>query len=180
MKRNDFIKTACMCGICSCAGITMSPAVASASDDKKETDWRVGFMQKRFTKLLEKMNSDVEGATRIKLIEDMGRACAAEHPEFYMKFKGNPEGYLEELKKQWSAEVVYDKKEGSIRIVGPKRESCFCPFVSKSETPKEFCDCSVGFNKQAFENVLGKPVEVKVERSILRGSERCVYLIRVG
>jgi hypothetical protein len=41
MKRNDFLKSACTAGMCSCAGLTMlsgGSLVAVSDDTKKESD----------------------------------------------------------------------------------------------------------------------------------------------
>jgi predicted hydrocarbon binding protein len=109
----------------------------------------------------------------------MGRTCAKENADEFLKFKDNPEGFLEDMKQKWAERTEYDKGTKTIRVIGRKQETCFCPFVDKSMTPKEFCNCSIGFNKEAFETILGKPVDVKIEESILRGGERCSFVINV-
>jgi hypothetical protein len=181
MKRKDFIKSACTAGMCSCAGLSLLSAnlFAMSDDAKKESDWRLGFMQKRFAKLIEGMNSSIDQETKTKILEGMGRTCAKAQTDSFMKFKDDPEGLLDHMKKAWAERTEYDKKTKTMKVIGRKEESCFCPFVDKSITPKDFCNCSIGFNKEAFEMVLGKPVDVKVEESILRGGERCSFVINI-
>jgi predicted ArsR family transcriptional regulator len=182
MKRKEFLRSACSLGMCSCASLSLlsTTTLIANSDDtkKKESDWRIGFIQRRFAKLLEGMNSTVDEQTRKKILEGVGRTCAKENSEFFTKFKDNPEGFLEELKQKWAENTSFDKSAKTIRVTGKKQESCFCPFVEKSITPKDFCNCSIGFNKESFEMVLGKSVNVKIEESILRGGERCTFIIR--
>ncbi len=180
MKRNEFLKSACSLGMCSCVGITLLSGEAravSADDTKKETDWRIGFVQKRFAKLIEGMNSSIDEQTKMKILEDVGRTCSRENADGYIKFKDNPDGFLDYLKKVWAERTEYDKVAKTMKVIGKKQESCFCPFVNKLMTPKDFCNCSIGFNKESFETVLGQPVDVKIEESILRGGERCSFII---
>ena len=181
MKRNEFLKSACSLGMCSCAGISLlsSETLAGSSDDaKKESDWRIGFIQKRFAKMIAGIDAAVDQETKTKILENLGRACAKENAASFEKFKGDPESFLRELEKIWAERTEYDKETKTMKVVGKKQESCFCPFVDKTITPKDFCNCSIGFNKESFETVLGQPVDIKIEESILRGGERCSFLIR--
>ena len=182
MKRNEFLSSACTLGLCSCAGLSVvSGNTLSAGDDdskKKETDWRIGFMQKRFAGLIQSLGSNVDEQTRIKILESIGRTCAKENAEALKKYKDNPEGFLADIKEKWAENTEIDSKEKKIRIIGKKEPACFCPFVDQSLTPKHFCQCSLGNMKETFESILGKPVDATIEESILRGGERCTFVIR--
>jgi hypothetical protein len=37
----------------------------------------------------------------------------------------------------------------------------------------------LGWQKQTYSAILGKPVEAELEQSLLRGGSRCVYRIQV-
>ena len=41
--------------------------------------------------------------------------------------------------------------------------------------PAYFCDCSVGWQKEIYESVLGKTVDVVLKESVLRGGKRPNY-----
>jgi hypothetical protein len=43
----------------------------------------------------------------------------------------------------------------------------------EGEVPHSYCYCSVGWVKEMFEQALGRPIEVEVEASVLRGDEAC-------
>ena len=107
-----------------------------------------------------------------------GEKISKIYADFYEKFKNDPEGFLNEVKKSWAENIEFNKEAKSIRIIGRKVESCFCPLADKSLTPKEFCNCSVGWAKQTYGTVLGKQVNVTIEESILYGGERCSFLIK--
>lgn len=177
MERKEFLKAACTLGICSCAGMSfLSGGNLLAAGDEK--DWRIGFMQRRMAKLVGILDKTSDAEEKKKIFEELGRECAKENTDEVAKFKGNVEGYLEENKK-WADVVEYDKEAGTIRIVGKKMETCFCPFVDKSVMPKDFCNCSVGYMKQNYETIFDKKIDVNIEESILRGGERCTFAVSI-
>jgi len=53
------------------------------------------------------------------------------------------------------------------------------PIVCKGLTPPSVCECSLGWQKQAFSAVFGSPVEVEIKEPFLRGNPRCSFGIRV-
>lgn len=166
--------------MCSCLDVSLLSSgtlAASLDDARNKSDWRIGFIHKRFAKLIEGMNLSIDQHTKIKILEDVGRTCAKDNADSFIKLKNDPEGLLDYMKKVWAEKTEYDRKTKTMKVVGKKQKSCFCPFVDKSMTPKDFCNCSIGFNKEAFETVLGQPVDVKIEESILRGGERCSFTI---
>ncbi len=179
MKRNEFLKSACSLGMCSCAGVSLLCAgTLTASDDaKKESDWRIGFIQKRFAKMVEGLDTSVNQETKTKILENIGHTCASENAASFVKYKGVPDTYLENMKKEFAENASYNRKAKTMKIIGKKRETCSCPFVDASITPKDFCSCSVGYFKESLSTVLEQPVDVKIEESILRGGERCIFTI---
>ena len=52
---------------------------------------------------------------------------------------------------------------------------CICPLVKtlKIEGTSNHCLCTVGHLKHLYEGGLGRPVEVELIETCLRGSERC-------
>lgn len=184
MKRKDFLNSACLFGVCSCVGmpfISNSKLFAGPSNNqKKEEDWRMGFMQRRFAKLVDVVDSKVGDKKRDEIIEQLGRECAKEYRDSYIKYKDNIEGYFAEIKSKWIDTVDYNKEEKTIKLAAKKTSSCGCPFVDKSLIKKEFCKCSLGYQKEVYEAIFGRPVESKLVESILYGDERCSFLITIG
>jgi hypothetical protein len=63
--------------------------------------------------------------------------------------------------------------------------ACHCPLAA-STILKEgtvvsptWCYCSAGYEKTLFDNVFGESLEVEVKQSVLDGSERCRFAIRL-
>ena len=180
MDRKDFFKSVCKYGACGCAGIMMlSPTNLLANDDTsgdKEEDWRIGFIQNRMAKLIEDMSGKLDTDTLEALMENMGRFCSKGESEKNVKYKGDLNGYLKSIE-QWVERIEHDEKKGTIKIVGKKSDSCFCPFVDTSKMPKEFCNCSKGWQKGAYEAIIGNPVDVNIDVSVLRGGDRCGFTV---
>jgi predicted hydrocarbon binding protein len=182
MKRKDFFKSIGKYGLCSCAAFTVFNYNKSfaVSDDQeqniKDLQWKLGFIQKRFARLLGIIDTSLDNTIKGEILEKMGRECAKEFNESAINYKGNLEGYLNDIMNQWVEKTEYDKGKGIIRIIDKKRETCVCPFIDKSFiTSDTMCYCSVGWQKEIYETITGKPVNVKVTESILKGGERCSF-----
>ena len=94
------------------------------------------------------------------------------------RYKGNIKGFLEEDRRNWMVEADYDEAKDTIRIVD-KGPSCSCPMVKVEVTPPSFCDCTLGWQVEAYTEILGRPVTAELEESILRGGKKCIYRIKV-
>ena len=179
MERKDFlIKT---CTVCGCAGMAMltgQPVHAAVNEDKE--DWRVGFMQKRFSHLVDFMSTHVDEATQVTMLEEMGRFCARQHKEGYEKFAGHTETFLKDLEGQFIEKTTFDKEKQTISLLGKKQDNCVCAFAGGKNISPRFCNCSRGYMKEMFTAVTGKPVEVTLDESVIRGSDRCSFTIQIG
>ena len=182
MKRIEFLKSGCTIGICSCMGFPFfakSNLLAESGSVTEEKDWRIGFMQRRFAEFLNTLNTALDRQRRDEILEELGRSCAEESLDEINKFRNNPEDFLEEAKKVWLDSFEYNRDEKTIHLYGKKGLGCGCPFAEKSLTPEVLCNCSIGYTKGEFEILLGKPVDVAIEESVLRGGERCAVEIRI-
>jgi predicted hydrocarbon binding protein len=108
---------------------------------------------------------------------EMGRNCARSLG-WAAKYKGNPEGFFEHMNKHSGESLSFDDARRTITIVTRERD-CDCPIVNSSTTPGYYCDCSVGWQTETYETILGVPVTVEVKESVLRGSRRCVFVVTV-
>ena len=156
-----------------------SPANSFANgvtnEDNKD-DWRIGFIQERMASLINDMENELDQTTMASLLETMGRQCAKWNTEKCNRYKGDLNGYLKEIEGSLE-KIEHDKDNGIIKIIGKKNKSCFCPFVDKSKMTKEFCNCTKGWQKETYEAIIGKPIEVKIDTSVLSGDEGCGFTI---
>lgn len=183
MRRDEFLKALGAFGACSCAGVWVN-AAAQADDAKGPSPEveglksKIDFMRKRFAKLVSILGDNLDEPTRKKVFESLGRECARLFMDLTGKFKGDPRGFLEEIRKRWAKSAEYDEASGTIRVVD-KSDRCTCAFVDESLTPSTFCDCTLGWQKETYAMILGQPVDAELEESVLRGGQRCVFRIRV-
>lgn len=56
---------------------------------------------------------------------------------------------------------------------------CLCPLVEKGPEGLSgtFCECSVGYVREMFTQITGKPVQVELLESLKRGGKRCRFKI---
>ncbi len=180
MNRTEFIK--CTVGMCSCAALAfLPPESAQAKSGNSETDalkWKLEAIHARFAKLISILNQNLDEPTKKRVFESLGRECAKQYSSLTDKYKGDIKGFLSYIQSQWVEKAEHDEMAGSIRITDKSR-TCTCPFVQQGLTPGDFCSCTLGWQKETYSKILGKPVEAELEESLLRGGNRCVYRIRV-
>jgi len=142
MTRDEFIKTLCTLGTCSCAALILGAEDPARGEEKRNEDiealkWKLDFMRKRFAKLVGILSDNLDERTRKKVFESMGRECAKLFMDLTGKFKGDPRGFLAEIQKRWAKSAEYDAAAGRIRVVD-KSDHCTCAFVDEQFTPPAF------------------------------------------
>lgn len=61
-------------------------------------------------------------------------------------------------------------------------DRCYCSMVRNTIIPFQdttYCQCSTGWYKQLFETALGRPVEVRILKSIIAGAKTCEFEIKI-
>jgi hypothetical protein len=172
MNRKQFVTLAMSAGACCCGGALLGKSETPTSAEVQELQRKVQFMQKRMARLI----GALDGPTRDKVLETMGRECAKEFSAMLEPYRGKPEAFLEEGRRQWMQTTEYDRQRGTIRIVD-RAKACSCPFVQPGLTPPDFCACTLGWQKEAYAMILGEPVDAEIESSILRGAAQCAFKV---
>jgi hypothetical protein len=179
MTRSEF----CCAGLCTISGLTALAAAPQSqtpppAEALGELTWKLDAAQTRMAKLLGILNETLDESSRKRLLNRLGQECAANYRTMADKYRGNVRGFLAEAQKSWMASAEYDERAGTIRIVD-KSGHCTCPLVKEGVTPKEFCNCTLGWQESMYSQMLGRRVQAELEESILRGDKRCVFRIRV-
>lgn len=174
-NRRHFIKKGCLTAfgaVFLAKQATTSPDTAM-DDDVEHTKW---WLNTLLNKCESKDNSDCS-----KMIEACGRACAQKHIDYFLKFK-------DKIKKLPLNEAVKLMNENHIggdslelqgdTIVG-EYAKCYCPSRKNGmiESPA-FCNCTVGWLNEVYENLFDKKVEVSLLKSIGRGDKICQYSLK--
>jgi predicted ArsR family transcriptional regulator len=159
----------------------LDPANVIAEAEKKKPepkDWRLGFVKARYTALMLILHKQLGPEEFKKMIQKMGRNCSSSW-HVISDCKNNPDKYFKIMKERFKEDITYDKEKGIIKVLGPQRIECYCPLIDTKKTPAYVCDCSLGWQKQTFETILGKKVDVKIEESLLRGGKRCAMTVTI-
>ena len=180
MDRKDFFRT-CAAGLCACAGASLIPASSlSAAEPAHPEDWRLRFVQQRYAGLLQILSHRLDEKSMKEVLHDMGAFCAGCW-DVIARYRGDFDGFAKTMKQSLSADdAVWDREKGVITMSSPERSDCFCPLNSvHAKTPQVVCNCSLGWQQQAWETVLQRKVRVELKESVLRGGKRCVFEIHV-
>jgi hypothetical protein len=147
------------------------------SEEYKILKWKYEFTQDKVNNLLKIINDDFGIDETDRIIKSLGCACAKAIP-FIVENKGKLDSYFTVLKEKWGEIGEINKDQNEIILTTPERD-CVCPLIKKGETSSQFCNCSLGWQKFAYETILDKKVEVEILESILRGSRKCKFRIRI-
>lgn len=121
-----------------------------------------------------------------QLIEKCGRTCSrligsTAQAEAVRQSVGEYD--LDKLLKGFKENVFKESplyKKGNQIILEHLHTECPCPMVREADIENSFiCNCTVGHTKSVFEALLGKKVEVSLEKSNLKGDELCQLAINI-
>lgn len=179
MDRKEFLRN-CAGGLCACATASFIPtANLSATETPKNEDWRLPFVKKRYSKLLEILSKEMDEKTLNETLHELGTYCSSLGDEWTKKFRGDFDGFCRAVKQSLSGDTVtFDREKGVITMDSGERTDCFCPLIGcLYNTPKVACNCSLGWQQHTWETLLQQKVQVELKESVLRGGKRCVFKI---
>jgi predicted hydrocarbon binding protein len=141
-----------------------------------EVNEMTGRTEKWIVDLINGLDNNVDKKTIAKILEQCGRQCQSQSfikkaKAIYEKSK-NTDDFLNKLAQVYK----HMHREGNkVYIVYPK---CYCSQVNKipkGQLSGTYCNCSRGWAKALFEGATGKPVEVKMKKSIINGDDQCKF-----
>ncbi len=203
LKRKDFLATLGKggAGLCMCAAAGgMRAAFAGQTAPTKPGDKsferatkRMEFADGWVQRFFEAMERTLDDTSRQKLMMANGKSCFAAYagppkkqasPDALEKFtawiaqQGKEKGYSLEGK------VISFEFVGSAETGQASPENlCLCPMAEAQKPGRispTYCLCSVGYVKEMHERTLGRPVEVELVDSVLRGGKRCKFRMTVA
>ncbi len=179
MKRKSFLKGAL--GMAA-AGTMLGGNTGKAQETpapgcEKKLAGKNRFIHGWVTSWLGNMKKQMPEAEMVKLIEENGRSCAANHGllAWAKSFQGDVEKFIAAMRPHLG--------ENNIRRDGDKvimiYDKCLCTLVGDIEgtLPGEYCLCTVGWTKAVYGEITGRDVKVDLKSSIKRGDSRCLVEI---
>lgn len=138
----------------------------------------VGRTEKWISTLISNLDEYVDDKTRALILEQCGRQCQS--ASFIKKAKQIYEksasigDFVDKFRRVYKHLHI----EGDRVYVAYPR--CYCNQVNKIPKGKlsgTYCNCSRGWAKALFEGATGKPVEITMEKSIIKGDNECKFRI---
>jgi hypothetical protein len=206
MNRKQFLTNvgklcACSCVAAMAGGVqkvlaqetNQTPPPEPAQPAKKpRAEQRMEFAEGWLKRFFTALDANVDESTRTKLMMANGKSCY----EAWIKDTGQQVRPVTfEQYKSW---VDNNVKDGSYRVEGnaifmqymyaaetglPAPEfTCLCPMVENKPQglSTTYCTCSIGYVRVMYETLFGRPVEVELLESVLRGNPRCKFKITVS
>ncbi len=165
----------CACGCSAQSAIPLVSPMVDAPASKLK--WWLEHSQRQTAKLWELLDEHLDEGTQSAILEQLGRNCALSFGAA-QRYVGDPEGFFNLMAEHSGETIRYDREAGIITVVTRERD-CDCLLVNSGHISPVYCNCSLGWQKQAYEIILGKKVDVKILESVVRGSRRCVFHITV-
>jgi len=126
------------------------------------------------------LDENVDKETIVKILEKCGRQCQTDTLIKKAKRIYEETRSTDKFIEEFSRVYRHLHREGDkIYLTYPK---CYCSQVNKVPKGKissTYCNCSRGWAKALFEGATGKPVEVKLEQSIINGDDQCKFRIKM-
>jgi hypothetical protein len=178
VDRKAFLKTVCGLGVCGCVASLVDPPDVLAAAPEQAQDQRLAFARYQVAKMVGFMSAGACAPAAVDVLEKTGRECA-KLGGLAARFKGDPDGYFAAARTAWGTDFQWNKEKGIVTVAVPEGE-CSCPLVDNKRTPAFFCSCSVGYQKESFGTIFGRPVQASIKESKLGGSKRCVFEITLS
>ncbi len=129
--------------------------------------------RRQMAELLEKARNSEDEARRAGILEERGRLCIGQtwikKAKQAAKTAANDEEFLDNLEKVYP---MLKREQGKVYVVYPK---CYCHLKKEfgGDVPHWYCECTAGWTREMFEQALGRPIEVKLESSVIRDDKEC-------
>ncbi len=169
MDRKDFFRSSLAFG--ACAGCFLLPAnnlIASEAlpeDDEKYKNLlqEKEFIQNWLTDLIGTIETELDEATKVKLLAGCGRGCFNRH-KFKRDIAEKGKGDLDKLIEAYKNNFEVWKEGNAVHIrYGEVSQGCYCPAAKfRPAKPNDLhCECTRATHQTIFETALGRPVDVK-------------------
>ena len=123
----------------------------------------------------------------VAAVENCGRACLKSSEGFEairalrasVADKDDMDLLFDTYKSQlYDNRPTLSKKDGAIYL---EYGECACGMVTSGKVTHPFlCNCTVGYTRQIFETLFGRPVDVALLKSILNGDGICLQKITIA
>jgi hypothetical protein len=199
IDRKQFLKQSAALG--GCCGLALAGAAGLADAATPAAvpaagvtplDARVKQGQQVIMRLIGQLDQQLDVGKRASIMEACGRLCQqGTHPPAPTPTAEQAQQFMAGIAKYVGAENVQESAAGTaINFVFKQNPEglktadgyCLCPIFE--DAPKgispTYCQCSVGYMKGMFERGTGRPAQVELKDSVLRGSRQCSFVVTLA
>jgi predicted hydrocarbon binding protein len=202
INRKKFLADLGICCVGSCVCALMGGVESLRAQDSSEpagggttpprSEARIAFAEQWAVRFFGVLDATVDADTRKKVMMANGRAC------FQNWIKETGQQIKPITLEEYAKRVKEKVKDDSVRVDGntiyfqfnsaaetglPSTEgACLCPLVETKPAGLSgtYCVCSIGYMKEWFDQMFGRPVTVELLESTLMGGKRCRFKITVA
>ncbi len=180
MNRKNFLKKACLSGMCFCG---FSSLAGSTSNDNDVAPNPNLILQKEWlSNLLSNLNQDLDK----EVLKHVVKKSAVIHynnlnmDAVLSDYIGDLDKFNNFLETAWAWKIDYNK-ESKVLLADENKNYCVCPILEhkKDVNTEAICYCSEGFAEKMFSTVIGVPVKATVISSLRKGDQTCIYRIEM-
>ena len=190
MDRYKFCKTTCGLGISSCIGFGSFLNNNLFADEKQIQEVTkstpvVPADQRQIRNVLKFVDSSMDESAKKQIFERLGleHTTSDKYISYLNSYKKDIKSFFEMVntnKDTYWEKLEYNPDLSAIKVTGRLVDKCACPYAQCENPPKSLCNyCCKNFQKQMFEILLEKKVNVQIDEAFLLGDKRCSTTIFV-
>jgi hypothetical protein len=188
MKRSEFLRTSSSFACAACAALFVDspveaaelPATTTPVDEAlKQAQGENTFTQHWLTDLFAAVDTELEPATKLKLMQACGRGCFHRH-KFKQDIAEAGRGDVEKLLAAYRQNFGIEREGDLVHI--RYGDHCFCPAAhNRPARPNDLhCECTRFTHETIFETALGRHIPVELVETIRRGGKTCHLVAHLG
>ena len=176
MEANDAAHGCAACGR-PCAGGGKRMESSPLPEDAGRLKWWLERSRQQTARMWELLGKYLDADAQTAILNELGRDCA-KSVQWAQQYVGNPEGFFQFMYNRCGETITFDRDAQVITVVTRERD-CDCLLVNSAHISPVYCNCSIGWQQYTYETILGRKVEVTVEKAVIRGDLQCMFRIRV-
>ncbi len=188
MNRSEFIRASSTFACAACAALFVdSPAEAAelppsstpVDEALKKAQGENAFTGNWLTDLFEAIDTDLEPAAKLKLMQACGRGCFRRH-QFKQDIAAAGRGDVEKLLAAYRQNFGIERDGDLVHI--RYADHCFCPAARhRPNGPHDLhCECTRFTHETIFETALGRHIPVELVETVRRGGKTCHLIAHLG
>jgi hypothetical protein len=152
-----------------------------------KTHLSVPINQDQINNLLNYIDYSQKESVKDALFTRLGYECfySRDRTKWIDQYKGNLQEFIDSInilhKSKYWERLILSADGKQIILTGKEVNGCACSYSAGKNPPLSLCNyCCKSFQKELFQYLLEKPVEIAITESILFGNTRCSTIINIA